>query len=174
MELVVHLFVVDAGILFTTWPHKNPHKNLATTQAVIDEVLNRPSRRRIDEILSMGRLRVEEASPDARSIAEKEALKTGDLDELSPQDLDLLALAVSLLETSKDITVVSTDFAILNTAVSLGLRILDPTHRFREKIEWVFKCPACGEVLRTAPRQMECPICGTLMQRRPGKRKRIR
>lgn len=171
---MVHLFVVDAGVLFTTWPRKNAHKNLTTTQAVIDEVLNRPSRRRIDEFISMGRLRVEEPSPDARLRVEEEARKTGDLEELSPQDLDLLALAVSLHETSKDVTVVSIDFAILNTAASLGLRILDPTHRFREKIEWVFKCPACGETLRTAPRQMECPTCGTLMQRRPGKRKRVR
>jgi UPF0271 protein len=170
---VADLFVVDAGLLFTTWPQKNPDKRLVTTQAVIDEVLNRRSQRRIDEMLSTGRLRIEEWSPEARSRAEEEARKTGDLDELSEQDLDLLALALTLQKTSRDMTVASTDFAVLNTAISLGVAILETSGRFRHKIEWIFKCPACGKVLREAPPQMECPVCGTPMQRKSGERRRI-
>ncbi|TFF95075.1 NOB1 family endonuclease [Candidatus Thorarchaeota archaeon] len=173
MVLLTGLFVVDAGVLFSLWPQKNPQKSLATTQAVVDEVLNRPSRRRIDELLSTSRLRVEGAVPSAFPHVEETARKTGDLNKLSKQDVELLALAISLSQESRDVTVVSTDLAVLNTAVSLGLRAVDPERRFRERIKWMFKCPACGKALRTAPPGMECPVCGTKMQRRPGQRKRV-
>lgn len=167
------IFVVDAGVLFSNWTQKNPSAQLITTDAVIEEVQNKPSQSRIESLLSLGRLRVIEPS----SLMMKRVLEatemTGDRTVLSKTDMGLIALALEYKESGESITLVSTDLAVLNTASHLGIRINDPSGKMRERRKWFLLCPACGHHASHSSEDLECPVCGTLMKRRVKKSRRL-
>ena len=160
-----HVFVVDAGVLFTGWLNRHPEGFFLTTDQILNEIVNAPSRRRAGTFQSLGRLRAE--APDSRAMRDvsEAAYRTGDYGVLSESDASLIALALTKQREGFSVTVVSNDLALLNTAVELGLQVIDPTGRFRRKITWGAKCPACGHEERKAPNDGLCPVCGTPMRR---------
>ncbi len=160
------LFVVDTGILFSNWPWKYPEHEMLTSNAVLSEIQNRPSKSRVETLLSVGRLHVDLPSATSMARVRDASRKTGDLSVLSDVDIGLIAVALDHAEKHSQVIVVSTDLAVLNTASSLGLGILDPSGRMRERRRWVLVCPACGHVETVPPESLECPVCGTLMRRR--------
>jgi rRNA maturation endonuclease Nob1 len=159
--------------MLSQWTSKNPDFILMTTQSVIDEVQNRPSKNRVQNLLSTDRLRI--ASLDAESIemTAKKARETGDYGVLSPEDLDLISLGLQQKHLGHSVTVVSSDLALLNTAAALGIGTLDPMGRMKEKITWMLKCPGCGNEEFETISQAECPVCGTEMQRKPKRKGKI-
>ena len=159
------LFIVDAGVLFSTWIQRQQDATFLTPTSLLDEVRNRPSKQRIDMMRSIDRFYDEMPSQQAMTAVRAAAKGTGDLSELSENDIDLIALALDKKGAEPKSVLVSTDFAILNTAISLGIDIIDPSKRFRTHIRWVLKCPACGEVSSDTGKERECPVCGTEMKR---------
>lgn len=170
-RLKIH--VLDTGALLTNWIQQNPEIQIATTPAIIEELKNRPSKQRAEALLMIGR--VVEESPDPRLIPQvvEAAKRTGDLDVLSDTDIQLLALALSKKSTGFQVTVVSSDLALLNTSEELGMQILDPHKRMKDKITWIRRCPACGYREQSPSMSEECPTCGTIMRRVPTNRKRL-
>ncbi|MFX0056598.1 MAG: hypothetical protein ACFFAX_07630 [Promethearchaeota archaeon] len=170
----MHIYVLDTGALLSQWTTKNPHLTFMTTQSVIDEIQNRPSKNRVQNLLSTDRLRI--ASPDADSIekTEKKAREIGDYGVLSQEDLELISLGLKQKHLGHEVSVVSSDLALLNTAAALGLRTSDPKGRMKEKINWVLKCPGCGNEESVSISQLECSVCGTEMRRKPKKREKIK
>lgn len=168
------LFVVDAGVLFSNWPAKNPEYDLMTTENIIDEIQNRPSKSRMEFLMSIGRLRTDLPSPENIKRVQSAAKETGDILVLSDNDIELIALALDHVEHYQQVIVVSTDIAVLNTASHLGLGILDPADRMRDQRRWVIICPACNHIETTPPESMECPVCGTLMRRRVRNRRQLK
>ncbi|MHA1772207.1 MAG: hypothetical protein ACTSYL_01090 [Candidatus Thorarchaeota archaeon] len=167
------VFVVDAGVLFTKWVDQNPEAEFVTTEEIVHEIRNRPSRQRIDFLLSTGRLRVESYDPRAIISVQKAGEVTGDRRVLSEVDASLLALALTRQQSGLPVVVVSKDLALLNTALALKLKVLDPSGRLRRKITWGYRCPSCNHVEQVAPSDLLCPICGTLMRRTALKSKRL-
>lgn len=167
------IFVVDAGVLFSNWPDRNPVFNLMTTEKVINEIHNHPSRARAENLISVGRLRID--VPSLRSINRVKiaAKETGDITVLSDNDIELIAIALDCIEQYQQVIVVSTDFAVLNTASHLGLGILDSTNRMRDRRRWILVCPACKHIETVPPASLECPICGTIMRRRVRNRRQL-
>lgn len=100
--------------------------------------------------------------PDADAITEVEhaARTTGDLDELSPVDVRVLAAAVEL-----DGTLVTDDYAMQNVADELGLDV-DAVAKagISERRDWVFQCQGCGRTFDT--KKERCPICGSGLTRK--------
>ncbi len=162
------LYVVDAGVLFTRWPYEHLEAHLVTTEDVFDEIVNRPSRQRADILIALDRLRVESPTSSMLREVQAKARTTGDFHSLSRQDQGLLAVALGYKKQGVPTVVVSTDLAVLNTAVALGLSIEDPSGRFRRHIRWRYVCPQCGHRVRagTAPDNLSCPVCGSIMRRR--------
>ena len=167
------VFVVDAGVLFSTWPITVENATLITTSNILVEVRNRPSKLRTEIMLLLDRIRV--VNPDDQFIHQTNLVATsaGDKSVLSDNDLELIALALMLKEDGKDITLVSTDLAVLNTASHLQIRILDLGDKFKQEITWLMRCPACNYRSEKPTRDTECPICGTPLRRTPlrGKKK---
>ncbi len=166
-------YVLDTGVLLSTWTQKIRESDLFTTPSVIDEVENRPSKTRIDTLISVGRLFVQEPSEEQMKKAEKAAMQYGDAPTLSPTDIGIIALALEKATTSDDIVLVSTDLAVLNTASHLGLEVLDPSGRMKRRIKWTYHCPACGHTSKTVDEGKMCPVCGTEMRRRAVKKEHI-
>ncbi|HDR53241.1 MAG TPA: hypothetical protein ENN60_01010 [archaeon] len=111
---------------------------------------------------------VEIMAPGGRWLekARATAQKTGDLDVLSPADLEVVALALEIGGI-----VVTSDFAVQNVARAAGLEVEPLGKSIRKGIEWAWYCPACGRTTPRGGRKGECGVCGTEMKRRPRKGK---
>ena len=158
-------YVLDAGVLFSSWTSKIPDGLFVTTSSVLEEVRNRPSKLRAEVLTLLDRL--QEDYPDLESIkaVHDAASKTGDKSVLSEVDIEIIALAHSKISLGIAATLVSTDLAVLNTARHLKISILDPSGKFKHEIIWSLKCPACNHKSRSKAKELECPVCGTLMRR---------
>ena len=167
------VYVLDAGALLSNWTQKHPDYLFITTYSIIDELHNRPSQQRADNLVSTGRLSIE--SP-AQSWIKQVAIvssNVGDGHVLSDADTELIALALEFKNSGKEPVVVSTDLAVLNTAINLGVLILDPKKRMKHVISWVLKCPACSNEEPSSSKFTECPVCGTEMRRKAASRKKV-
>lgn len=167
------IYVLDTGVLVSTWTDKKMDSTFVTTPGIIEEVRNRLSRFRAETLFLLEKM--DERTPRQEDVRRVESVSTsaGDRSELSQNDIELIALALTISSEETDITLVSTDFAVLNTASHLSLKILDPNKKFGQEITWVMKCPACNYKSKTPTREIECPVCGTEMRRSPLKKRRI-
>lgn len=159
------VYILDSGILFTTWTQKAPTGTFITTSGVLDEIYNRQSKTRAETLLNLERLIEENPSRESIQVVKKKASKTGDAASLSETDIGLIALAYSKKTEGLSAVLVSTDMAVLNTARWMKIEILDPSGKFKDVIQWILKCPGCNHKVQSATRDLECPICGTRMRR---------
>ena len=167
-----HIYVIDSGVLFSTWIEKVSDSKFITTSRVMDEIHNRPSKFRADTLELLDRLRIESPPIDSIKAITKAATESGDKPVLSDTDIELIALAHSKKATRTSTTLVSTDMAILNTARYLGIDSIDPSGRFRDDIRWILICPACNYKSKVSVKDLECPICGTQMRRKVSQKSR--
>ncbi|MFW9799136.1 MAG: NOB1 family endonuclease [Candidatus Thorarchaeota archaeon] len=167
------LFVLDVAAFLSQWTLRNPDGVFLTTQAVVEEIRNRPSRERVETLISTDQLRVEVPGPKQIEDAKKAADDTGDLSILSATDIELIALALQESRLDHHVAVVSSDLAVLNTAASLGLDTIDPERRMRYVIRWRLRCPACGHQEEQDKTSLECPVCGTQMKRKARDRREV-
>ncbi|MFW9793860.1 MAG: NOB1 family endonuclease [Candidatus Thorarchaeota archaeon] len=166
-------YILDTGVLVSTWTDTAKESTFVTTPKIVGEVRNRLSRFRAETLFLLDKM--VERSPNDNDLrqVEKVAAVSGDRSKLSENDIELIALALTISHEENDSTLVSTDFAVLNTASHIGLKILDPNKKFREEITWVMKCPACSYKSKTPTREIGCPVCGTEMHRFPLKKRKV-
>ena len=87
------------------------------------------------------------------------ARETGDIDELSRTDIDVLAAA---LETGG--IMVTDDYAMQNVASRLGMEFIGADLKsIGKEINWVYRCTGCGR--KYSRRQDSCPVCGHALKR---------
>ncbi len=90
---------------------------------------------------------------------------TGDDKDLSPADLSVLALCLSIKEEGNSPILISDDFAVENVASKLGIPARPlMTGGIQRAAEWVFFCPACGKQYSKA--REDCLVCGTKLEKR--------
>ncbi len=167
------IYVLDTGVLVSTWTDRYTDSTFVTTPGIIEEIRNRLSRFRAETLFLLDKM--DERTPNDEDIrrVESAAKLSGDKSELSQNDVELIALALTVSSEGLDTILVSTDFAVLNTASHLGLKIIDPNKKFGREITWVMKCPACKFKSKKPTREIECPICGTKMRRTSLKKRNI-
>ncbi|MGY5859607.1 MAG: hypothetical protein RTU63_09565 [Candidatus Thorarchaeota archaeon] len=158
-------YVLDTGVLFSKWTTKIPEGMFVTTSSVLEEIRNRPSKVRAEMLMLLDRLQEDFPTPESIKAVRLAAAETGDRSVLSDVDIQIIALAHSKKSLDMEITLVSTDMAVLNTARHLELTVLDPSHRFKAKITWALRCPACKHKSRFRTTNLDCPVCGTVMRR---------
>lgn len=90
------------------------------------------------------------------------ARMSGDSMVLSETDADLLALACEV-----NGTLVTDDFAIQNTAHTLGIPVQSLIQRGAEPRIWQIRCTGCGKYFDQIPTKAgDCPICGSPLKRK--------
>jgi UPF0271 protein len=161
------IYVLDAGVLISTWTDKKIDSIFITTPGIVEEIRNRMSRFRAETLFLLEKMDVRSPSEENVRRVESIATSTGDQSVLSKNDIELIALASTVVSEGLDATLVSTDFAVLNTASQLDIAIIDPNQKFKQKIIWGMRCPACHYKSKTPTRDTECPVCGTTMRRTP-------
>jgi UPF0271 protein len=166
------VYVLDAGVLVSTWTNKKMDSTFVTTPGVIEEVRNRMSRFRAETLFLLDKMKERTPVEDDLKRVESVSSSAGDQIVLSQNDIELIALALTVARNEPDTVLVSTDFAVLNTASHLGLKTLDPNKRFGQEITWGMRCPACNHKTKSTTRDTECPVCGTTMRRTPLKKRK--
>ena len=156
--------VVDTSSLFYGF-QIDGRNEFITTPSVIEEVRGKKMRRNIEMEIDL--LKIME--PTGRSVedVERTARSTGDIDQLSHTDIELIALAN---ETCSHL--MTNDLSMQNVCRSLGI----PYESFKGKsidteIEWGYRCIGCKRKFDRF--YDECPYCGSELRKYPKKRKTI-
>ena len=131
-----------------------------TTSLVYDEIKHiKKSQEVLETLIETNRLKIRDPKPEFIEAVMKESKKTGDYQQLSKQDLSVLALCIDLGGQ-----IISDDFAISNVAKNLGLSISPlMTQGIRDVGKWIHYCPACKINHKSGN---ECHLCGTPLKKK--------
>ncbi|AMM54916.1 type II toxin-antitoxin system VapC family toxin [Pyrococcus kukulkanii] len=127
-----------------------------TTPGVVEEVRDRESRIFLEGLISAGKVKVVEPSAEAINTVKKVAKETGELNELSRADVEVLALAYELKGV-----IFTDDYNVQNVAKFLGLKFKTMKRGIKKKIKWRYVCIGCGRRFRELPPGGVCPDCGS-------------
>jgi len=135
--------------------------SLVTVKDIIEEVrYGGIAPERLMTAVDSGLLEVKTPNPIYISKVRETAEKSGDLPGLSNADINLIAVALEEHERGYDVTLVSDDYSIQNTAIQLGLKVLGSIHpTIRRPLKWFFICAGCG--FEASSSTLVCPRCGS-------------
>jgi UPF0271 protein len=137
-----------------------------TTYSVLDEVRGKTMKRELE--LRMDLFKLFEPSQSSIEKVRNVARETGDLDQLSVTDIELIALAVD-----KGAFLLSNDLAIQNVCMKVGVKYLTFSGKqIKTEIEWAYRCIGCGREFEKY--HDDCPYCGSELKRYPKRRRAIR
>ena len=94
--------------------------------------------------------------------ANNSAKKSGDIPNLSDEDISTIALSLQL-----NADLVTDDFAISNVAKNLNIKVIPVmTNGIKNVVTWKYYCPGCETNFSEIT---ECPRCGNRLKRKPSK-----
>ena len=151
--------ILDASAFYAGVPFGSPVRS-HTSRLVYEEIKHiKKSHDALGILLDTGRLQVRE--PDGASVdaALRAARRTGDILQLSRQDISIIAMGIEMKGE-----IVTDDFAVSNVARSLGLKASPVmTRGITDVGRWVHYCPGCRT---NHTGTSECPACGTRLKRK--------
>ncbi|MBQ3719239.1 MAG: nucleotide-binding protein [Methanomicrobium sp.] len=143
--------VLDSSFFFLDIPIAGT--KFAVPPSVVAEMKDLRSKSKLDAMLGDGRLFVSEASPATRKRVIAASKKSGDYGVISDTDCDVVALALEMGGI-----VVTDDFALSNTAQTLGLTVIPVQMRKAKKRQWKYRCTGC---LKLCDAPGICDVCGS-------------
>ncbi len=154
------IYIADASLFII---RKRLDGNVVTVPSVVEELCDEGSR----TVFELMDVRVESPLEIFKKKVVTKAGITGDSEELSGTDIDILAKALEYSEREETV-LVTDDFAVQNTAIQLGIRIMPAGQRkIEDVLIWEKQCMGCK---RRFLQGDECPVCGSQMKKR---RKRV-
>lgn len=177
------ILVLDAGPLIGGINPNILNDMCFTTSEIINEVRNKRSRRKIENILYSNSLIVME--PKSENISKINAIAgdTGDLKSLSDADIGIIALAYELMvKFSEDTSIpqndaplkfLTDDYSLQNVARKCGIHAKSYRSRgIRTYIQWETYCPSCYRTYDSTRFGTPCSVCGDRLKRRKKKKRK--
>ena len=151
--------ILDASAFYAGVPFRSS-RDCYTTSLVYDEIKHiKKNHDALGTLLETNRLKIREPDTKSTEAAITGAKKTGDFQQLSKQDISVIALCIEL-----NGEIISDDFAISNVAKNLGLKISPIMTKGIEDVgKWIHYCPGCKT---NHSNGKECPMCGTPLKRK--------
>ncbi|MCE2614784.1 MAG: PIN domain-containing protein [Nitrosopumilus sp. (ex Thoosa mismalolli)] len=151
--------ILDASAFYAGVPFRSSSE-CYTTSLVYDEIKHiKKNHDALGTLLETNRLKIREPDNESTATAIKVAKETGDFQQLSKQDISIIALCIEMKGE-----IISDDFAISNVAKNIGLKISPiMTTRIKDVGKWVHYCPGCRTNHSSGK---ECPMCGTQLKRK--------
>ncbi len=151
--------IVDASAFYAGIPFGSP-SDFVTTSLVYDEIKHiKKNHDAIGILFETGRLKIRDPDLESTNLIKNKARETGDLQQLSKEDISVLALC---LELKGDL--ISDDYAISNVAKNLGIQISPIMTKGIEDVgKWIHYCVGCGKSFQKGS---ECPLCGNPLKRK--------
>jgi UPF0271 protein len=100
-------------------------------------------------------------TPSKESIKKVNSLskQTGEIDRLSDEDKEILALAIDIKEDG-EVAIITDDYSIQNMAYILKIDFINLSKKsITKKFIWSYQCVGCGKKFKDNIKN--CPICGT-------------
>ncbi len=138
-----------------------------TTPKVVEEVKDPESKLFLEGLISAGKVRVLAPSRESIEAVKDAAKKTGELNELSEADVEVLALAYELKGV-----LFTDDYNLQNIAKTLGIEFRTLKRGIKRVIRWNYVCIGCGKRFREMPPEGICPDCGSPVRLIPRKRRK--
>ncbi len=152
--------ILDASAIINGIAILTAGESYITSPSVIDEVQSRRGKKNLQYAFNLDM--IEQRIPKADFIVKAGKIAEETKDNLSEQDLGIIALA---LEFSADIA--TDDYGIQNVAAKLGIKTMPVGEKgIRVVLHWQYYCPACKNKY-SAPGI--CGVCGTKLKRKARK-----
>ena len=156
--------VLDATSFYAGIPFSSQEQSF-TTPLVFEEIKHiKKGHDAIQTLIDLDRLKIVEPSKKITNFVLEKAKQSGDLPDLSKEDVSILALCLQL-----DGELVTDDFAVSNVAKHLNLQVIPiMTKGITKVLDSVHYCPACDKIFQ---KMSACPICGSRLKKRSDNRK---
>ncbi|MFX0064412.1 MAG: PIN domain-containing protein [Candidatus Hermodarchaeota archaeon] len=156
-------FILDTSAIihFEAVLPKRPGIRYIICSSVLKELKARLTQYRFQALEGKQFITYMDASTEALTKVLATATKVGSLKSLSQTDIDVIALAVHLKDSTKNkVIVITNDFPIQNVCSFLNIAFQSTSKAFKikEEIEWTWICQYCGQTLE--PFQENCLNCG--------------
>ena len=144
---------MDATAFYAGIPFSSQATHYVST-LVYDEIEHiKKNHDALQVLINTNRLLVRQPQVKFQEMVKECAIKTGDINSLSAQDISCIALSVEL-----NAELISDDFAVSNVSNILGIKIVPlMTKGIKIVGKWIFYCPACKADF---PNEKECLMCG--------------
>lgn len=150
------IYIADSSLFII---RKRLDGSIITVPSVVEELKDENS----ITTMELMNTRVEQPLLAFKNEVRRIAGLTKDSEELSGTDIDIIAKALEY-SGKEETTLVTDDFAIQNTAIQLGIRVMPAGQRkIRDILMWEKQCIGCK---RRFPEGNECPVCGSPMKKR--------
>ncbi|WP_297505967.1 type II toxin-antitoxin system VapC family toxin [Thermococcus sp.] len=140
-----------------------------TTPKVVEEVKDPESRLFLEGLISAGKVRILAPSRESIEVIKDAARRTGELNELSEADIEVLALAYELKGV-----LLTDDYNLQNISKTLGLEFKTLKRGIKRVIRWNYVCIGCGKKFEEMPPEGICPDCGSPVRLIPRRKRRQR
>ncbi|MDE1844175.1 MAG: nucleotide-binding protein [Thaumarchaeota archaeon] len=156
--------VLDATSFYAGVPFSSQEQSF-TTPLVFEEIKHiKKSHNAVQTLIDLGRLKIVEPEEKFIKFILEESKHTGDLSELSKEDMSVLALCVQL-----NGELVTDDYTVSNVARHLNLKVIPiMTKGISKVLDSVYSCPACNKNFK---KMSDCPICGSKLKKKSSQRK---
>ncbi len=149
--------ILDASAFYAGIPFSTTDE-FFTTSLIFDEIKHiKKNHDAIGTLMETKRLKI--SDPDAEFVDKIKAAskKTGDFNQLSKQDISVIALCLQM-----NGEIITDDFAISNVAKNLNLKVSPlMTSGINDVGNWIHYCPGCKKNFESGS---ECPLCGTRLK----------
>ena len=156
--------VLDATSFYAGIPFSSQEQSF-TTPLVFEEIKHiKINHDAVQAIIDLDRLKIMEPEQQNINFVLEKAKNTGDLSELSKEDVSILALCVQL-----NGELVTDDYTVSNVAKHLNLKVIPlMTKGISMVLDSVYICPACNKVFEKIS---NCTICGSKLRKKSAQRK---
>ncbi len=151
--------ILDASAFYAGVPFGSD-SDCYTTSLVYEEIRHiKKNHDALGILLETNRLKIMDPDNESIKSAIISAKETGDYQQLSKQDISVIALCIHF-----NGLIITDDFAVTNVAKNIGLKTSSiMTTGIQDIGRWVHYCPGCrtNHISRR-----ECPMCGTPLKRK--------
>ncbi len=150
--------VLDSSAFYAGIPFGSNQPSY-TTSLVYDEIKHiKKNHDAIDILIETKRLTISNPESEFIEIVRNAAKKSGDLHELSVEDISIIALSLKL-----NAELITDDFAISNVAKNLKIQVFPVmTDGIKNIVSWKYYCPGC----KSNSSENICPKCGNTLKRK--------
>ena len=151
--------VLDSSAFYAGIPFGSNEPSY-TTSLVYDEIKHiKKNHDAVDILIETGRLTISNPESEFIEIVRNTANESGDLHELSVEDISIIALSLKL-----NAELITDDFAVSNVAKNLNIQVFPVmTDGIKNIVSWTYYCPGCNS---NFPESIICPKCGNKLKRK--------
>jgi len=155
------IFLIDTSAILSGNPINLNNSIMITTPLISEELKPGGNDYRKFQFLQEKGLKIQSASQESIIKIKEIAEKTGDIDRLSPADVEIIALALDINKNENQESMILTDdYSIQNVANNLNIKFHSVSQRgITKRFKWHYYCPGCGKQFKESIKI--CHICGT-------------